>query len=35
MEMNGSDVKLESSLFESDTKAIVWGQQNKAVQVNI
>ncbi|EJW75051.1 ATP-citrate synthase subunit 1 [Wuchereria bancrofti] len=32
METNDSGIKLEGSLFESDTKAIVWGQQVKAIQ---
>ncbi|VIO88263.1 ATP-citrate synthase, putative [Brugia malayi] len=32
METNDSGIKVEGSLFESDTKAIVWGQQVKAIQ---
>ncbi|CAG9531867.1 unnamed protein product [Cercopithifilaria johnstoni] len=32
MKTSDNGVRLESSLFESDTKAIVWGQQTKAIQ---
>ncbi|KAM3729143.1 putative ATP-citrate synthase [Dirofilaria immitis] len=32
MEISDNKIRLDSSLFENDTKAIVWGQQIKAIQ---
>uniref|UniRef100_A0A0R3RQL5 ATP-citrate synthase n=1 Tax=Elaeophora elaphi TaxID=1147741 RepID=A0A0R3RQL5_9BILA len=32
MEINDNGIRLEGSLFENDTKAIIWGQQAKAIQ---
>lgn len=35
MEISDSGIRLKGSLFESNTKAIVWGQQTKAIQVSV
>ncbi|VBB31721.1 unnamed protein product [Acanthocheilonema viteae] len=32
METNDNEIRVKGSLFESDTKAIIWGQQTKAIQ---
>lgn len=35
MKTSDSGIRLEGNLFDNNTKAIVWGQQTKAIQVDV